>query len=62
MSKHQDDYDEYVEALKHNDIDACLYIETIYGLDGYPPNIVCFALEAAIAGKDMHDALDELMG
>ncbi len=52
----------YFEGMERNDVDLCLSIERRHGLDGYPPNIVTFALQAIVDGKNMYKAIDEMMG
>jgi hypothetical protein len=52
----------YWEAMKEHDIDSALSIEREFGLDGYPPDIVTFALTAVAEGRNMYKALDKRMG
>lgn len=36
----------------------CYRIEQKYGLDGYPPELVCVGLRAAAEGRDAHEAVE----
>lgn len=54
----KDDLEDYYKAMMKNDIGEALSIEKRYCLYGYPPDIVSFALQAIIDGKDMYKALD----
>lgn len=47
----------YVKAMLANNDEACLRIEFRYGLDGYSPQTVMIGLNAAVHGKDAHEAI-----
>lgn len=50
--------DQYMEAFKRNDVEACLRIEERHGLDGYPPDLVTVGLRAVDEGRDAQEAVD----
>lgn len=59
----QADLDRYWQAMSRSGgWTVCLAIEKRYGLDGYTPEIVTAALSAAAEGRDMDEAIDDLLG
>ena len=43
----------YANAMRRNDLNACIAIEQRYGLFGYDPETVSVGLLAAAAGRDV---------
>lgn len=55
------DIKNYYKGMRENNISLCIAIEKRYGLYGYPPNIVCSALQAEVHGDGM-DSYFKSMG
>jgi len=52
------DLDRYNKLMMESDgLNTLLDIERKYGLEGYPPNIVCIGLYAAANGNSVNDAI-----
>ena len=61
-TKLERDIENYNRGLMKNNVALCLAIERRYGLDGYPPNRVCVALQAMVNGENVGKVLDDIMG
>lgn len=50
---------QYHQAMRRGDINACIRIEKQHDLHGYPPELVSIGLAAFDEGRDPHDAIDD---
>lgn len=48
----------YVKAMVQGNLSRCIQIEQKYDLFGYPPELVCIGLSAAVEGKDVHQVIE----
>jgi hypothetical protein len=56
------DLENYYRGLKDGNTALCAKIELKYDVYGYPPNLVCVALQAVVDGRNPYAALDETIG
>lgn len=51
-------YKDYLKALRYGWTETCIEIENTTGLLGYPPELVIVGLQALVADKNPHEAID----
>ena len=51
------DSERYVKAMIKGDTALCVLLEELYGLYGYPPELVSIGIKAAESGEDPQEAI-----
>ena len=55
------DRETYLKALKSGNNDTCFHIENLYGLAGYPPELVTVGLSAIVKGDDPDEIIEQYL-